>query len=435
MNTLPAIENIKLQKVKNIVVVDDTADDFGGSAQVAYVTARVLADRGYNVVYFAGSGPVHKRLTGIRVITVNNESFLNNHSKIKGAWNGLSSKQTYHALCDLLSDFDSTDTVLHIHSWTHALSSSIFNAIADMGFKSLVTLHDYFLTCPNGGYYNYKRHEICHLKPCSFACIARNCDKRNYAQKIYRVARISIQTKAIARAKPRFAYLSEFTYHILRNNQFDDGNPLFLPNPVEIQGKYCASPISSRKGYLFIGRMDPEKNPALFCEALTTLNLPGTLCGDGPLLSELRKQYPNLNFLGWCDKDELIHQARSCKALIMTSSWLEASPLVCLEAMLAAGIPSIVPNTCGAIDYIKNGKNGVWFENGSVKSLCKAIKLIEDDNSYERICDKINENLPALRHDRSYECYANKIIEIYENLLQPDKIGTQINSEQNLVIE
>ena len=41
--------------VQNVIIVDDTADNYGGTAQVAYVTARVLADRGYNVVYFAGT--------------------------------------------------------------------------------------------------------------------------------------------------------------------------------------------------------------------------------------------------------------------------------------------------------------------------------------------------------------------------------------------
>ena len=404
--------------VQNVVIVDDTADNFGGTAQVAYVTARVLADRGYNVVYFAGTGPVHDRLAGIRVITVRDKPFLESDSKVKGALEGLSSKRSYRALCSLLSEFDPSDTVLHIHSWTHALSSSIFKAIADMGFKSLVTLHEYFLTCPNGGFFDYRRHEICHLKPCSSACIARNCDKRSYVQKLYRIARLSLQTKAIERAKPKFAYLSEFTYSILRGNSFDDGSPNYLPNPIEVQGEYAPSPIESRDGYLFIGRMDAEKNPGMFCEALTRLGLPGTLCGDGPLLPRLREKYPNLTFLGWCGKDELARQSRANKALVLTSYWLEASPLVCLEAMFAAGIPSIVPNTCGATAYIEDGKNGIWFENGSLDSCCNAIRTLEDGETYKRICAYIDSQLPGLREDRSYARYAERVVDAYEGLYE-----------------
>lgn len=405
-------------RVKNVIVVDDTADNFGGTAQVAYVTTRVLADRGYNVVYFAGTGPVHERLADIRVVTVREKPFLKYDSKAKGALEGLSSRHTYRALRSLLSEFDPADTVLHIHSWTHALSSSIFDAIADMEFRSLVTLHEYFIACPNGGFFDYRRHEICHLKPCSPACLSRNCDKRSYAQKLYRIVRLSLQTKAIRRAKPKLAYLSEFTYGILRGNRFDDGDPTYLPNPIETRGEYAPSPAESREGYLFIGRMDSEKNPELFCEALTKLGIAGTLCGDGPLLSHLREKYPNLTFLGWCGKDELTRQARAHRALIMTSCWYEASPLVCLEVMLSAGVPSVVPDTCGATDYIENGRNGLWFKNKDLESLCTAILKLEDAKEYASICKNIERELPSVRRDRSYEKYAVRITGLYEGLYE-----------------
>lgn len=414
----PMIGHGYSRRVKNVIVVDDTADNFGGTAQVAYVTACVLADRGYNVVYFAGTGPVHERLAGIRVVTVREKPFLECESKVKGALEGLSSKRTYHALCALLTEFDPSDTVLHIHSWTHALSSSIFDAIADMGFRSLATLHEYFIACPNGGFFDYRRHEICHLKPCSPACLARNCDKRSYAQKLYRILRLAIQTRAIGCARPKLAYLSEFTYGVLRGNRFDDGSPIYLPNPIEVQGDYAPSPIESREGYLFIGRMDSEKNPEMFCEALTRLGLPGTLCGDGPLLQQLREKYPNMTFLGWCGKDELARQARANKALVLTSYWLEASPLVCLEAMFAAGIPSVVPDSCGATDYIENGRNGLWFTNKSLESLCTAIMKLEDEKQYASICRNIERDLPSFRRNRSYEKYADRIINLYEGLYE-----------------
>ena len=38
------------KRVKNVIIVDDTADNFGGTAQIAYITAVVLRDCGYNVV-------------------------------------------------------------------------------------------------------------------------------------------------------------------------------------------------------------------------------------------------------------------------------------------------------------------------------------------------------------------------------------------------
>ena len=57
------------KRVKNVIIVDDTADNFGGTAQIAYITAVVLRDSGYNVVYFAGCGPIHSRLNGLGLLS------------------------------------------------------------------------------------------------------------------------------------------------------------------------------------------------------------------------------------------------------------------------------------------------------------------------------------------------------------------------------
>ncbi len=403
-------------KVKNVIIVDDTADNFGGTAQIAYVTAMVLRERGYSVVYFAGCGPIHNRLKDIRVVLANDRPFLNASNRIVGALSGLHSKKTYVSFCSLLKEFSPDDTVVHVHSWTHALSSSIFDAIADCGFKVIVTLHEYFLVCPNGGFFNYKKNEICSLRPCSMSCIRSNCDKRNYMQKLYRIARIIRQNHSIERAHPKFCYLSNFTYSIMRGNKFDDGEPCILPNPISVEGEFDPGVPSEKHGYLFVGRFDREKNPELFCKALTSLGLPGTLCGSGPELDELRSAYPNLNFLGWCDKDDLAEQFKSAKALVLSSSWYEASPLVCLEAMFAAGIPSIVPETSGATAYIKEGVNGLLFKNSDLTSLCKAILKMEDAECYEKLCRSICQSLPELREDRSYETYASRVINLYEGL-------------------
>lgn len=101
----------------------------------------------------------------------------------------------------------------------------------------------------------------------------------------------------------------------------------------------------------------------------------------------------------------------------MTSSCFEASPLVCLEAMFMAGIPSIVPETCGAISYIQDGVNGLWFKNNDVDSLCSAIQRMEGWRFYAQLRHNINDALPALRSDRSYGRYAERVVDLYEGLL------------------
>lgn len=309
-------------RVSNVVIVDDTSRNFGGTAKVAYETARVLSARGINVVYFAGYGPADDRLSNVEVMEVREEPFLDCSSKVRGAIEGLWSRATYDKLRQLLCGFDPGDTVVHVHSWTHALSSSVFTACKRAGFKTVVTLHDYFLSCPNGGLYDYARDDLCSKTPCSPSCVLRNCDKRNYAQKLYRCARIAIQKMALRKCKVTFCYLSEFTFR-LSGRQGLDKSPVYLPNPIDCarpQFDHCDNDVQRERFYLFVGRFDKEKNPELFCRALTTLGLPGVLCGDGPEFERLRSAYPNLSFKGWCDSGQIQDCYNRCRALIMTSS-------------------------------------------------------------------------------------------------------------------
>ena len=405
--------------VRNVIIVDDTSRNFGGTAKVAYGTARVLRARGINVVYFAGYGPADDRLSNVEVVEVREEPFLECPSKVRGAIAGLWSRATYDKLRQLLSKFDSQDTVVHVHSWTHALSSSVFSACKRAGFKTVVTLHDYFLSCPNGGLYDYVRDDLCDKTPCSSSCVLCNCDKRNYVQKLYRCVRIAVQKMAMRNSKVIFCYLSEFTFR-LSGRQEIDKRPCYLPNPIDCvrpQFDYCNNKVQHERFYLFVGRFDKEKNPELFCRALTMLGLPGVLCGDGPEFERLRSAYPNLSFKGWCDSDQIQDHYNRCRALIMTSSWYEAQPLSCLEAMLTAHVPCIIPETCGAVSYIEDGETGLFFKRNDVDSLCAAIRIMERSGVCERLRENIRRACPRLEAVHSMDAYGDKVIMVYEDAL------------------
>ncbi len=65
--------------LKNIVIVSDAANVRGGAENVAVSTASMLAGRGYNVYYFAGTGQPDKQLMSsakIKVINMNQPDIL-----------------------------------------------------------------------------------------------------------------------------------------------------------------------------------------------------------------------------------------------------------------------------------------------------------------------------------------------------------------------
>ena len=117
------------------------------------------------------------------------------------------------------------ETVLHVHAWTKVLTSAIFKAAADCGVRIILSVHDYFLSCPNGGCYNFVQGKICTLQPMSFGCVACNCDSRNYVYKIWRCLRQQKQNRVL-----RFAMaVSIISYLILLVYELVHGGLLLAP--------------------------------------------------------------------------------------------------------------------------------------------------------------------------------------------------------------
>ena len=217
--------------IKTVVLVYDQAFISGGAAKVAIQSAVALKNRGYRVVFFAGLDPIEKQLSdnNIEVICVGGEHIANTKNPktmLRGIWNGIAKKK----LEDLLSSLDPKTTVVHIHGWTKSLSSSVFSACTRKGFKTFVTLHEYFTVCPNGGIFDYQKGEICDKKPGSFRCAVCNCDKRNYIQKIYRDVRQLFQTHQLKKLQPNVIYITEFSRYIIEKNLKFRHKSFFIEN-------------------------------------------------------------------------------------------------------------------------------------------------------------------------------------------------------------
>ena len=105
---------------------------------------------------------------------------------------------------------------------------------------------------------------------------------------------------------------------------------------------------------------------------------PLVLIGDGPehqKLLQLSKTHPELITLhSTLPQSELKEYLKNAKAFIFPSE--EPFGIAPVEA-LAAGCPVIAFNKGGAKDYIKDGKNGLFFESQTVNSLVSAIKKFD----------------------------------------------------------
>ncbi|MBS5057226.1 glycosyltransferase family 4 protein [Bacteroides sp.] len=364
--------------LRNVVIVNDWASIEGGAANVAINSAIGLAEM-YSVYLFSAVRPIDSRLkkAGVNVICIGKKDILHDDNRLRAICKGLWDNETKREFERLLTTLDPAESIVHFHTWTKALTASLYAVTAKMDFKTVITLHDFFCFCPNGGFYNYQRNEICTKKPMGVTCLTCNCDVRSYPQKIWRSMRMMIQNRVLAKnRKIYFISISDLTRRICTSLINSSRKVYTVVDPVEINENQ-PNKLLDNNVYLFMARLSPEKGGELFCQAITDLNLKGVVLGDGYLRNELMERYPNIEFVGWVTgKDKQVY-FKQAKAFVFTSLWYETFGLSVAEAR-SYGIPCIVPDSCAASEQVIDGETGYLFKTGDLNSLKEALIKYEN---------------------------------------------------------
>lgn len=407
--------------VKTIVVIDNNATAAGGTAQVAVASAIELSKQGKRVIFFAGPDGVCPQLrdSGVEVYTAGTYGINTDPNKLRAAVNGIWNSHNARALKKLLAMLDPESTIVHIHGYIHYLSVSIFKVCKDMGFWTVLTLHDYFTACPCGGFYDYGARKICERKPMSLQCVTCNCDKRSYFQKIWRMVRqIFVNHYVRFNQRLNFIYISQFSYSKIKP-WLTGQKTYFLRNPYDL-GDNSMYEAEKNSDYLFVGRLSAEKGLDLFCEAMSDLLDEGVLrgraivIGEGSVREEYQKRYPQIDFAGWKTHSEMKEYISHARALVFPSRWYEGAPLTPIEFM-SHGIPCIISDCCAGTEYIKDGNTGLLFQCENVNGLISAIKKAEDDTIWVDVASNLRRTF--VRDAYSVEIHAKTLIETYEAIV------------------
>ncbi|SDW25904.1 glycosyltransferase family 4 protein [Streptococcus equinus] len=367
--------------LKNVVVINDFDYIQGGASKVAIQTANLLKENNpdLNVYFFSGAHDSKSNLrSDVISICTNQGESLKSKNKLKGAIDNLYNFKAKKLLKELLLTLDRDETIIHVHGWTKCLSSSVFDVAFKMNFKLVLTLHDYFTACPNGGYFNYQKNEIWTVKPFSLKYILTNCDSRNYFFHLYRLLRFFIQDK-IVRLNDRLTdviTISDFSENILKKTLSPSTHIHRVYNPIDLDPNREIVDYTKNDYFLYVGRISKEKGVDVFCEGVTKANKKGVVVGDGSELEKLKNKYPNIEFVGWKNSQEVKEYMKKAKALIIPSRWYEAAPLTPIEA-LQYGIPIISSDCNATIDYLESDKNGAVFSISS-ENLDEIISTFSD---------------------------------------------------------
>ncbi len=366
---------------RSVVICVDHAYVSGGQSKVAIESAIGLKAAGVRVIFFAACGPVDERLaaSGVETISLGQHDILGNPSRLEAARQGIWNSKAATTLAGILDSLPGEGAVVHVHGWAKALSPSIAKPIRASGLPAVYTMHEYFLSCPNGGFFNYPKNEVCPLKPMSLACWTTNCDSRNYTFKLWRNARMFVAEHVahLAQTFSDIVLLSDLQQSVLAATLPPGAIIHRVTNPVE------AEPLGhkedpTRGDFLFVGRLSAEKGAVLFAEAAQRAGVTPVFVGDGPIAEELRERFPKARLLGWRSPAEAREAMRAARALVFPSLWYEGQPLTVFES-LALGTPVIVSGLCAGREPVTHGINGLWFKSGNVESLASAIRELRND--------------------------------------------------------
>lgn len=399
--------------IKNIVFISDYAYITGGVGQVAVNTALELKSRGYDVYFFAAMDMIDESLIQqqIEVHTIG-LTHIAKEKSISGYLANIWNNKSKQELNNYLKNFNPENTIIHVHSWTKALSSSIFQSIYQSGFKCIITLHDYFTVCPNGGLYIYKKNIFCNHHPGSLKCISCNCDKQNYCIKVFRLFRWWRQSKILRELKPAIIFVSNFSKNLVQDRiSFNPSKQFTIPNFCSFENKERVK-CENNKYALFLGRVDVEKGVDVFCKAVTIAGVPAVVVGSGVLVEKYKDMYPNIEFVGWKSGKELEDYINNSRYLIISSKLYETMGLTAIE-MKSFGVPIIVSNNTAASEYVVN--DGDLFELNDLSSLIACINKYKSDDVVKQM--SLNAYYNFNKEPYLVKNHIDKLIESYQETM------------------
>lgn len=397
-----------------VVVINDRSAMVGGASNLAILSAGLLERHGLRVTYFAGDDPSPDKPVDDTINLAGKP--LVQQGKLSAFVGGIYNARAHDALHELISLHDTPSTIYHVHGWSKILSPSIFRALAKVRERTVLHAHDYFLACPNGGFANYRKQQVCDLIPMSAQCLATQCDKRGYHEKLWRSARHLLREQFYPTTLPaNIVVVHERMRQMFERSGVNVERVETIRNPVE---PFPTGPVmpSRNSAFFFIGRLEPEKG---FEDAAKAARLAGTklhVIGDGNGRALLENIYPEITIHGWRGREEIGQLVRDARAVVISSRVPEPFGLAALEAV-SAGIPVIMPDAALLGRELEELGCGLTFRSGDTKGLADGLRrLATDDDLVRAMSERCRVNAGNLAHTPA--SWGNAIMALYDRVLR-----------------
>lgn len=269
--------------------------------------------------------------------------------------------------------------LIHAHNLYPLLTPSVLAAARRAGIPTVVTAHNYFLTCPVYTHLT-TAERLCTacLGGAEYHCVTRNC-RNNLAESLVYAARTSAARifGLVVANTSTFIALSDFAKSLLVSAGYSPERIQVLPNAVPVPPP---TQVSSRQGdYIaFAGRLTRSKGVDLLIDAARHTGLPVRLAGNVSAAEIPTDDVPgNVRFVGSLTAEQMAEFYAGARFLVFPSRWYEMCPMVVLEAMsygravLASGIGSVP-------ELVADGATGMLCEPGNSNDLARSMQQLWD---------------------------------------------------------
>lgn len=200
------------------------------------------------------------------------------------------------------------------------------------------------------------------------------------------VSYLRMWDKASSQRPDKFIAISTAVQNRIKKYYGRDSEIIFPPLQISDSRYQILSETKIEKYFLVVSRLEriSYKKIDIAIKACNKLKLPLKIVGIGKGKKALKELAgPTVEFLGQLTDEKLSYYYKNCRALIFPG--IEDFGLVMVEAQ-AFGKPVIAFRGGGAIDIIKEGVTGEFFDRQTPEALKKILVKFKDNSYNSKLC-------------------------------------------------
>jgi glycosyltransferase involved in cell wall biosynthesis len=423
---MTAIGQASAQPVDRVVVINDDSVASGGAAGIALLSAHGFAARGFPVTFLTGDHGDNPalRAAGVEIVGYDGSHIMEG-GRARAALRGLYDPGARAFVQGWIDRNDTPGTVYHLHNWHKFLSPAVFPSLKAVAHRLALSIHDYFLVCPNGGYFDFQKHRPCDLKPLSAVCLTTACDKRHMGHKLWRSARTGVRQALIDFRNTQATILAVHDGMIphLTRGGIPESAIRVLRNPVT---PWRAARVAAEKNrtVFFVGRLELDKGVDVLARAAKAAGAPLCVIGDGPLRQSLAAAHPEAQFVGWKSRADIVEMVADCRFFVLPSRWRETFGLVALEAA-TSGLPVVMSRFAPVSSELERLGAGIACDPFDEQGLATIIRRLAcDDAAVATMSHAAFASAAALAH--SGEAWLDDLLQLYGVMLTQATSSTRL---------